>query len=799
MLPRHSSARRFPPSASSGRAELTFAQVIVFAETAIVCFSRPLIFAAFFVALAWLGVFSKLYPWAHLVALVLFVIFFFDAVGRARIMWRRPSLSLAMRRVEEASGLYHRPLDVLQDRPVGSDADAHSLWQEHVLRARRQVKKLRLPEWKLDWAAHDPYRLRYIVGVLLTLGLITGWGALGGRIIAAINPALGKLQMTHTTIDAWISPPEYTHLPPIMIATPAGDRYQGEVIKVPEGSVLHAHLAEKDGTAPVLSANGESTEFSAENGKDFNVTQSLSGGDSIAIKRGWMTLASWHIRIVPDTAPQIAFTDAPTATERKDVRIAYDAHDDYGVTNVKLRITLRESLVDVSNEPLEVSLASAEDKDIKRVAFQNLTAEAWAGLPVDLQLIATDAYGHEAQSDKAAFTLPERNFFNPVARALIEERKKLLRNNPDVATRTEAANLMAGLAHHPESFGGDAVIMMSLRIGAVRLVLDHDQGAASTVKDILWQTATRIEDGNVGMAEQNLRQAQQDLSDALDHNASERDIQGLIDRLHDALARYLTELSTHMTAHSSAAEDLGQALGQRMNVLTPDDLNRMLEQMKNLSASGARSAAREELARLQQTLENLRTQNPELTQDQKAALDILKDLRKLASDQQTLLDQTYQKTQNDKIDKTETFKLTESQATLQKRLQDMTKKTTENDSLSHSADAMNRAATSLRQGAGKDAVAQQSEALEALHKAEQSMASAMQQSLFGLPQMGAGKDPFGREGGQGLPDEGQGVHVPDHIQAGQVRAIMNEIQSRAGDMTRSKTEREYIERLLQNF
>jgi uncharacterized protein (TIGR02302 family) len=796
MLSRLSSARKSPPEATSGRYQLTLAQIIVFSEAFLRSFSRPLFFAGLFAALAWLGVFAKLYPWAHLVALVIFFVLFFDGVGRARAVWKRPSFACAKRRVEEASGLTHRPLDVIEDKPILPEGDSQTLWEMHAQRAREQVKVLRWPTWKMDFAMYDRYRLRYVLAVLLALGLTMGWGALGGRMIAAINPALGKLPMSTATIDAWITPPAYTHLPPIMIATPAGLRYQDEVIQVPEGSVLNAHLAEKDGQSPVLDANNQSIELAANDGKDFGVSQNLEGGDKITLRRGWITLGSWHIRIVPDTAPQIAFTDQPSVTERKDVRLAYDAKDDNGVTAVTLRVTPRETLFGISGDPLEIPLASVDEKDVKRVDFKDLTAQPWAGLMVDMQLIAEDSVGHKAESSKIAFTLPERVFFHPIARLLIEERKKLLQNVFDPQSRNEAANLMAGLARQPESFGRDPVVMMSLRAGAVRLVLDHDSDAVLSVKDILWQSASRIEDGVLGMAEQNLKQAQQALANALDRNASEKEVQALIDQLHQALARYLSELSTRMATHPAQAQDLGQVLGSRVNMLTPQDLERMLDDMKGLSAAGARSSAREELSKLQQILENLQTRNPQLSEEQQAALERLKDLRALTHDQQELLDATFQKAQNDKQDSSG---LANKQGALLKRLQSIMGKHADRTPLVKGATAMQQATQSLQSNKTDAAMPQQNEALKALQQAEQAAAKSLQQSLFSLSQPGGTSDPFGRDGGRSFSDQNSNVHVPDQFESRHVREILDEIQHRASDLSRPKTERDYIERLLQNF
>ena len=273
MVPRIDRAFSKTNAASSGRPQLTYATLLVHLENILSVFARPLMIVGFFAAVAWFGVFPKLYPWLHLVALILFTIFFFDSLRRAHLKWSKPSPSLARRRVEEASGLSHRPLDALDDRLAVLGEDQMTLWQEHIARARQQVRDLRFPSWKLAFGERDPYALRYALLIMLIIGVLSGWGALGGRLLTAVNPMLGKLHMAAPALDAWITPPEYTHMPPIMIATPAGVRLDNAVIEVPEGSVITAHMAEKDGAAPTLSVNDDNQDFVAEDQKDFEVTQ----------------------------------------------------------------------------------------------------------------------------------------------------------------------------------------------------------------------------------------------------------------------------------------------------------------------------------------------------------------------------------------------------------------------------------------------------------------------------------------------------------------------------------------------
>ena len=803
MAPRPNRARLNPKTDPLGGPQLTLAKLIIFSEHSLRIFALPLMVAFAFITLAWFGVFASLYPWAHLAALILFTLFFFKALGKAKHFWKAPSVSEAKRRVEEASHLKHRPLDVLEDRPALLGNDQMLLWQAHLEAAKEKTKKLYWPQWKLSFSDKDPYALRYALLIAFVIAAMSGWGVLGGRLIGAINPALGKLQILSPTLDAWITPPEYTHLPPVMIATPAGTRLDRAVIDVPEGSKITAHIAEQGGDVPTISIGEQKADFAVDDHSDYGVEQTISSGDKITIRRGWQQLGSWRIHVIPDQAPKISLIDPPSISERKSVRLSYEASDDYGVSEITAILSLRESLPGISAEPLEIALAKPDAKEVKRVSFEDLTSSPWAGLPVQIQLFATDMAGHKAESSIADFTLPERIFLNPVARALITERKKLLEKPQDDAVRNEAANVMAGIAQQTSSYRGDPIVLMALRSGAVRLILDRSPDVLTPVNSLLWQTAVRIEDGTIGLAEQALRAAQKDLGDALDRNASEQEIQQLIDRLHQALKQYLAELSTRMAARPGPIEDMSQLLGPQTNVLTPKDLDRMLENMRNLSATGAREAARKELSKLQQLLENMRTEHPQFSEAQKEAMRRLVALRELAKKQQLLMDKTFQNTSSN--DKSAEHKLSAEQNDLLRQLKDLMggAKGKEAENLTHGSDAMQAAGGDLDKSQNQGAVRHQNEALQALQAALQSMADDLRSSMLSLPMpgmgaMGEGNDPFGRNIG-GLPNDDGSVKVPDQMEVRRVREILDELQRRAGDMNRPKPERDYIERLLQNF
>ncbi len=95
---------------------------------------------------------------------------------------------------------------------------------------------------------------------------------------------------------------------------------------------------------------------------------------------------------------------------------------------------------------------------------------------------------------KTLFNSPERRFSNRLSIMIMDERRKLLDKGEDVEVRNRLANIMAGIAGNPANYGGDAVVLMALRGGAARLVLNRDDETTQAVADILSQAAARIEE-----------------------------------------------------------------------------------------------------------------------------------------------------------------------------------------------------------------------------------------------------------------------------------------------------------------
>src|SRR4029079_3587479 len=109
---------------------------------------------------------------------------------------------------------------------------------------------------------------------------------------------------------------------------------------------------------------------------------------------------------------------------------------------------------------LELPLAGGSPQLAQDSAYNDLTADPWAGFEVVANLMATDGAGQTGRSAPARFKLPERNFSNPVAQAVIVLRKMLTKNPQD---RAPVAEGLARLNANPTLYRNDAVVHLALR------------------------------------------------------------------------------------------------------------------------------------------------------------------------------------------------------------------------------------------------------------------------------------------------------------------------------------------------
>lgn len=787
------------------------------------------------------GLWSALPGWLHVTLLTLWGIACAVLLGRALILFQAPGRDEAVRRLEADGGL-HRPLTAVDDRmALGTgDAAAAGLWEAHRRRMASMVDDLRAPAPHPDTARRDPYALRIAAVLLLVLGLAAGGTHLGDRIEAAMAPGFAPSDETPTVLEAWITPPAYTGRPPLFVS--AMEDGEAKVIRTPVNSRFLARF--HGAGTPEFRRGGDTRAFARASDLDSQFETVLTEGGPLRIEREGETLGAWTIEIVPDNRPEIEITQDIDTTIRGAMRIAYHASDDYGLTSVTAHVRRQDG--EENELVLELPLPGRGQKSITDIVFRDLTAHRWAGLPVTFRLQARDEAGQTAASRTVEMTLPERQFRHPAARAAVELRRKLIMDA--AANRSWVVRAIDALQINPGVYDGDLAAHLMLSLSRAELA---DSGAPAVIaenEELLWQTALRIEEGQLSVALKKLRDIQQALQEALANGAPEEEIQRLMDELQQAMDDYLNALQQQAMERMQKGEPVpeteqGEALEQR-------DLADILDKARELSRSGAREQARDMLSKLQEMLENLQMgRQSQSARGQQDSARMLDELGRMMEQQQQLMDETFKRQQRRQSPNSQLPSerspfapppsrsgqpregrsgapsrqgegaqpgdgdLATQQEQLRRRLGELMRRLGEGmgripDSLGEAEQSMRDAEGSLGQGARDDALQQQSEALNNLRSGAEAVMEDMANRgpNQGQNNEGAGQagmdgedtDPLGRSAAENWGDT-SGDMVPDAGALQRSREILEELRKRSGQRHRSEGELQYLDRLLRQF
>lgn len=764
--------------------------------------------AGLFVAVAFSDLLPMLPGWLHVLVLAGFAAAFAAGLWHAARTFAWPDGLAARRRLEQASGLTHRPLTVLDDSlAAGADnPESRALWAHHRRRMAATIAQLRVGTPAPGLPRRDPRGLRAAVVLLLVVGAAMAWKDPVDRLQRAVTPQIALLApAAPPALEIWITPPAYTGAAPIFPKTAAA----GAPLVVPTGSTVTAQVGNAR-SAATLSIGRTRTAFEQIDPANSRIETKIEAGDRLAVEHGGKPLGDWAMTVVPDNPPTIAFAEKPAATPQAALVIQYTAGDDYGIAQAKAEIRRSyEGGKVVGQEVLELPLPlpGAGARKAKETTFQDLAPHPWAGLAVLMRLTAVDAIGQAGHSEEIALTLPEREFKHPVARAIIEQRRRL---TTEPERRMSIADAIEDIARRPGAFDHDTVVFLSLASARSRLFHEKEESAIAPVRDLLWDTALRVEDGKLSLVERDLRRAEEALMRALAENASDEELERLMRELQQAMNRFLEALAEQMQQNPQAFQQM--PMDPNAQVLDSADLQRMMDQIREMMRSGARDAARQMLSQLRNMLEMMR--NAQMMQPgQQQGNQAMRQLQDLIQRQQQLMDQTFQQSRQRGQQPGQGQDGAGQQRALQQMLQQlrdmMGQMQGQMGQQMEGADrSMGEALRALEGGQPGNAVGPQGQAIEQLRQLGQGMMQQMMEQMgnqqgFGFqgqfnPLQGK-RDPLGRY----LPNEGEmdtnDVKIPDEGDIQRAQRILEELRRRAGQQFRPLIERDYIDRLLRQF
>jgi uncharacterized protein (TIGR02302 family) len=785
--------------------------------------------------------------------------------GIRTFVW--PTKADAMERLDLS--MPGRPITAALDSQAIGQGDAASMevWKAHKARMEARLAEAEAVAPDLRLSDRDPYALRY--AALLLCAVALGFGTLlrGGGLSDLDMAARGDTVAAGPSWEIWIEPPAYTGKPGLYL-----NDIKQAALEVPEGSLLTARLYGEvgklgfeetvSGTVAVEVAEGEAPKTA------FSVDIVQSG----LIQVTGTEDAAWEITVEQDAKPLIERDGEIERSAQGELKLPFRAQDDYGVESGAVVITLDLENVDrrygltIDPEPREPVLVDlpmpfngARD-DFAEILIENLSEHPWAGLPVQFELRVRDAAEQDSDVLLIEEVLAGRRFFQPIAKAVIEQRRDLLWSRENAP---RIGQVLRSVTHDPEGFWPNEQAYLTIRRALTRMELavefdGLDDERRDEIAEMLWRAAMLLEDGRLSDALERLRRAQERLSEAMENGANDEEIAELMQELREAMEQYMQQLA------QEGQQGQQQAQNGPTQEITGDQLQEMLDKIQELMEQGRMEEAEQLMAELMEMMENMQVAEggPGQPGQQGEGNQAMEGLQDTLREQQGLSDEAFRDLQEQfnpgaqagesdgnegrnggrgrgqshegeggqgqagnesgegqggqQQGGQEPGSLADRQQALREELnrqaQNMPGAGTPEgdaarDALGRAGEAMDRAEDALRDGQTADALGAQSDAMEALREGMRELGEAMaeQQRQNGTQgasdgqATGQNRDPLGREQGNGGALGSQDGAIPDEASRLKSRELLDEIRRRSGQQDRPQVERDYLERLLDRF
>ena len=653
------------PSIDSGRlgALSVWARRALFAERVWPPLVVALAVAILFLAASWAGAWQFAPRAVRIAGVILFAIGAGVALSPL-LRLRRPAARDVLARLDRDANVNHRPASSLADNLANDDGDpgTQALWAAHRARLQREVDAIRVSPPAPRMAERDPYALRFGVAMLAFAAAVIAGPEMYGRFASAFDWRSDEAiaAVAASRIDAWIDPPPYAGRPPLVIDFKTADP---QTLSIPEDSVLVVRgepslvATRVEGGVSPVDQKGETPKSTApasgqQNGASASAPTekrwTIHGPGKATILRSGRPVAVAVLAVTPAGNPTIVSTDEPSANLTGTLTLAYRTQDRFGLASARADFARPHE----GPGPAPRTLAPPPQAALQLPPNANgvgdghttidLSEHPWAGAKVTMKLSAVSISGKTGESPPIEMTLPQRVFHNPLARALVEQRRDLILDPDHAPKQVETA--LTGLAIAPELFDTPANIYLGLKQANTALEHAHSDPELLDVAATLWAMALQLENGDASKAEKDLRAAEQALREALKRGASDEEIKKLMQQLREAANRFMNEMARNAKPDSNAPEQNLQA----------QDLDKMMDQMEQTARNGSREDAQAMLDQMQQMFENMRSAQDE--QESPAEREMRKqigELEKLLHDQQALRDDTFRSDQKDRARKRE--------------------------------------------------------------------------------------------------------------------------------------------------
>ena len=770
-----------------------------------------------FFCLTMLNFFTSLPVIIHILFLFIFFMGSFIFLLKIILSLKWPNIKSCVRRLEIDNQLKNRPLSVLFDTPALNKESI--LWKKHYIRMLDQVKSIKNFKSKAILQLSDPLFIRFPFLLISFVIIFSNSNNYITKVEAALIPDFSVEKTTSAIFTGWISPPKYTGISPILLSETMSQ------IDSPQGSILTARIFGGKGVSKLV-INNQEKDFIKIDKDNFALESLVEDTGMLMIWQDDNVIFSKNLNIIKDQPPIIKLLNKPEKTVKGVLKIGYILEDDYGIKNLQANVIIKDKRS--SLEETEIFFSIPFDPEIKGSQFSeyyyDLTEHIWAGMPVLFFITGKDFVGNEGKSKEHEILLPERDFKNPLAISLINQRKNLGLELISVEeTIFNLALIEENKYLHDDYFIAHKLlseVVQSLKESITKSNVEGFKQIRKKAIDKLWKAALFVESGQLAKAEEDLRKAQEALKEALSQSNDASEVQESIDNLDEALGKYLDEIEDPMNVDApqvSESDDPGDRGGENgAQTNERQDLEKKLEEIADLAVAGSLDEAEKQLEEMQDTTEALdrdalgEALGEEEGESQPMAM---QQISEMIEQQEALMEDSFEASMNAAQADQQTpgsgpVNAGKEQDTLRKQLEDVMKEIAESDDpipeeLGRADRAMRQASRELNRNRPDRAESAQGKAIEELKKAAESI--DRMHSSSGPSQMAGQnennrsrdrRDPLGRvPPGQGSSPGGD-VGLPNEPDITRARKIAKQLYLKAEESLEGTVERRYVDSLL---
>ena len=770
-----------------------------------------------FFCLTMLNFFTSLPVIIHILFLFMFFMGSFIFLLKIILSLKWPNIKSCVRRLEIDNQLKNRPLSVLFDTPALNKESI--LWKKHYIRMLDQVQSIKNFKSKAILNLSDPLFIRFPFLLISFVIIFSNSNNYITKVEAALIPDFSVEKTTSAIFTGWISPPKYTGISPILLSETMSQ------IDSPQGSILTARIFGGKGVSKLV-INNQEKDFIKIDKDNFALESLVEDTGMLMIWQDDNVIFSKNLNIIKDQPPIIKLLNKPEKTVKGVLKIGYILEDDYGIKNLQANVIIKDKRS--SLEETEIFFSIPFDPEIKGSQFSeyyyDLTEHIWAGMPVLFFITGKDFVGNEGKSKEHEILLPERDFKNPLAISLINQRKNLGLELISVEeTIFNLALIEENKYLHDDYFIAHkwlSEVVQSLKESITKSNVEGFKQIRKKAIDKLWKAALFVESGQLAKAEEDLRKAQEALKEALSQSNDASEVQESIDNLDEALGKYLDEIEDPMNVDApqvSESDDPGDRGGENgAQTNERQDLEKKLEEIADLAVAGSLDEAEKQLEEMQDTTEALdrdalgEALGEEEGESQPMAM---QQISEMIEQQEALMEDSFEASMNAAQADQQTpgsgpVNAGKEQDTLRKQLEDVMKEIAESDDpipeeLGRADRAMRQASRELNRNRPDRAESAQGKAIEELKKAAESI--DRMHSSSGPSQMAGQnennrsrdrRDPLGRvPPGQGSSPGGD-VGLPNEPDITRARKIAKQLYLKAEESLEGTVERRYVDSLL---